>query len=212
MSSRHLSLVDRAIGEIHHAINTLAAPARAARAAPDAAGDAVLPEAQRALSVRLMRVNHAGEVAAQALYQGQALTSSDPQVATDLRRAAREETDHLAWCEQRLRELSGRTSLLNPLWYTGSFALGALAGALGRGKGLGFVAETEQQVEAHLREHMNRLAGADDRSIAILEQMTHDEVEHGAHATELGGESLPPAIAAAMRVTARLMTRGSYWL
>jgi len=204
--------MDRALGEIHRAINTLAAPAHASRAAPDAAPDEVLPERQRVESARLMRVNHAGEVSAQALYQGQALTSRDPEVAAALRLAASEETDHLAWCEQRLRELDGKASLLNPLWYAGSFAIGALAGALGRGPGLGFVAETEQQVEAHLREHMSKLAGVDDRSVAILAQMTHDEAEHGANATSMGGQALPFPLGAAMRLTSRLMTRGSYWL
>jgi ubiquinone biosynthesis monooxygenase Coq7 len=159
-----------------------------------------------------MRVNHSGEVAAQALYRGQALSSRQPEVAQALRHAAVEETDHLAWCEQRLHELKGRTSLLNPLWYAGSWAMGAVAGALGRGAGLGFVAETERQVESHLRRHMQRLGTADARSTAILEQMTHDEVKHGAQAASLGGKGLPIPVAAAMRLTSRLMTYGSYWL
>jgi 3-demethoxyubiquinol 3-hydroxylase len=159
-----------------------------------------------------MRVNHSGEVAAQALYRGQALSSRQPEVAKALRHAAAEETDHLAWCEQRLHELKGRTSLLNPLWYAGSWAMGAVAGALGRGPGLGFVAETERQVESHLRRHMQRLGTADARSTAILEQMTHDEVKHGAQAASMGGKGLPIPVAAAMRLTSRLMTYGSYWL
>ena len=159
-----------------------------------------------------MRVNHSGEVAAQALYQGQALTARDPAVAAAMRHAAAEEADHLAWCEQRLKELNGRTSLLNPLWYAGSFAIGALAGALGRRASLGFVAETEQQVESHLRGHMQRLGGADPRSRAILEQMTHDEMQHGAQAASLGAKQLPFPVGAAMRLTSRLMTAGSYWL
>jgi len=159
-----------------------------------------------------MRVNHSGEVAAQALYQGQAVTARQPEVAETLRHAATEEADHLAWCEQRLRELNGRTSLLNPLWYAGSWAMGALAGALGRRAGLGFVAETERQVESHLRLHMQRLGNADARSKAILEQMTHDEMQHGAQAASLGGQGLPIPVAAAMRLTSRLMTYGSYWL
>jgi 3-demethoxyubiquinol 3-hydroxylase len=129
-----------------------------------------------------------------------------------MRHAAAEEADHLAWCDQRLRELNGRASVLNPLWYAGSFALGALAGALGRGPSLGFVAETEKQVESHLRSHMERLSKADQRSRAILEQMTHDEMQHGAQAAQLGGKELPPAVGAAMRLTSRLMTYGSYWL
>jgi ubiquinone biosynthesis monooxygenase Coq7 len=171
-----------------------------------------LAERQRSESVRLMRVNHAGEVAAQALYQGQALTARDPATATAMRHAAAEENDHLAWCELRLRELKGRTSVLNPLWYAGSLAIGALAGALGKGPSLGFVTETERQVEMHLRGHMERLGDADPRSRAILEQMSHDEVRHGANAASLGGETLPVPVGAAMRLTSRLMTRGSYWL
>jgi len=159
-----------------------------------------------------MRVNHSGEVAAQALYQGQALTADDPAISAAMRHAAAEENDHLAWCELRLKELGGRTSVLNPLWYAGSFAIGALAGALGSGTSLGFVAETERQVESHLRGHMNRLGGADRRSVAILEQMTHDEMAHGAKATSLGGKELPLPVQTAMRLTSRLMTIGSYWL
>lgn len=172
----------------------------------------MLPPAQRVESARLMRVNHSGEVAAQALYQGQALTARRPGVAAALRHAADEENDHLAWCEQRLRELNGRTSVLNPLWYAGSFAIGALAGALGDRTSLSFVAETERQVESHLRGHMERLGGADPRSRAILEQMTHDEMQHGAQAASLGGKELPFPVGAAMRLTSRLMTLGSYWL
>ena len=212
MSSRTFSLKDRFFGEIDKAIKVLAAPAHAVRATPTPAGGQELSESQRQESVRLMRVNHAGEVAAQALYQGQALTTREPEVAEALRHAATEETDHLAWCEQRLRELNGRTSLLNPLWYAGSWAMGALAGALGRGVGLGFVAETERQVESHLRRHTERLGGADERSKAILDQMTHDEIQHGAQAASLGGQGLPIPVSAAMRLTSKLMTHGSYWL
>jgi ubiquinone biosynthesis monooxygenase Coq7 len=133
-------------------------------------------------------------------------------VSAALCHAADEETDHLAWCEGRLRELKGRTSVLNPLWYAGSFAIGALAGALGRSTGLGFVAETERQVESHLRGHMERFGSADPRSRAILEQMTHDEMKHGAQAASLGGQELPFPVGMAMRLTARVMTLSSYWL
>jgi ubiquinone biosynthesis monooxygenase Coq7 len=212
MSTRTFNSIDRLLGEIDKAIKVLGAPAHSARATPAAAGGEVLSEAQRLESGRLMRVNHSGEVAAQALYQGQALTARQPEVAKALRHAAAEETDHLAWCEERLRELNGRTSLLNPLWYAGSWVMGALAGALGRGAGLGFVAETERQVESHLRHHMQRLGSADPRSRAILEQMTHDELQHGAQAASLGGQGLPIPVAAVMRLTSRLMTYGSYWL
>ena len=212
MDTRRFNLIDLGIGEIDKAIKVLSAPARASRELPAGPEGQALPAAQRVESARLMRVNHSGEVAAQALYQGQALTARDAGVSAALRHAAGEEADHLAWCEHRIRELKGRTSILNPLWYAGSFAIGALAGALGRGTNLGFVAETERQVESHLRGHMDRIGTADPRSRAILERMTHDEMQHGAQATSLGGQELPFPVAAAMRWTARLMTLGSYWL
>ncbi len=213
MADRTYSALDRLIGEIDKAIKVLAAPAHPSRAAPaSTGGELVLKEAERMASERLMRVNHSGEVAAQALYQGQALNASDATVAGAMRHAAAEERDHLAWCEQRLRELHGRTSLLNPLWYLGSFAIGAVAGALGDRTSLGFIAETEKQVEAHLREHLERLPVADLRSRAIVDQMTHDEVAHGAQAESLGADELPFLLRAAMRLTARVMTRSSYWL
>ena len=211
MNDRSFDLADRLLGEIDKAIKVLSTPAHASRPAPAVEGE-MLEDAQRAESARLMRVNHSGEVAAQALYQGQALTAGDPAISAAMRHAAAEENDHLAWCELRLRELGGRTSLLNPLWYAGSFAIGALAGALGSGTSLGFVAETERQVESHLRGHMSRLGEADGRSLAILEQMTHDEIEHGAKAASLGGKELPIPVGTAMRLTSRLMTLGSYWL
>ena len=213
MSTRTFNALDRIIGEIDKAIKVLAAPTRPTRPfpAPDG-GELLLQPAERLESIRLMRVNHAGEVAAQALYQGQALTAREPAVAGAMRQAASEERDHLAWCEQRLEELHGRTSVLNPLWYAGSFAIGALAGALGDRQSLGFIAETEKQVETHLRGHLERLPAADARSRAIIEQMTHDEVAHGAQATALGANPLPFPVRAAMRLPARLMTRSAYWL
>ena len=213
MADRTYSFLDRLIGEIDKAIKVLAAPVHPSRASPaTTGGELVLEAAERVASARLMRVNHSGEVAAQALYQGQALSARDATVAAAMRRAAAEEMDHLAWCEQRLRELHGRTSLLNPLWYLGSFAIGAVAGALGDRTSLGFIAETEKQVEAHLREHLERLPVADRRSRAIVDKMTHDEVAHGAQAESLGAEELPFLLRAAMRLTARVMTRSSYWL
>jgi 3-demethoxyubiquinol 3-hydroxylase len=213
MSTRTFGILDRLIGEIDKAIKVLAAPAQSGRPLPaPPGGELVLEDRERKESVRLMRVNHAGEIAAQALYQGQALTARDANVAAAMRRAASEEMDHLAWCEQRLGELHGRTSLLNPLWYAGSFAIGALAGAVGDRHSLGFIAETEKQVEAHLRGHLERLPAADSRSRAIVEQMTHDEVEHGAQATALGGDRLPFPVRAAMRLTGKVMTRSAYWL
>ena len=129
-----------------------------------------------------------------------------------MRQAASEEVDHLAWCEARLEELQGRPSILNPFWYVGSLAIGALAGALGDDTSLGFIAETERQVESHLRDHLSRLSPKDFRSRAILEQMTHDEMQHGAKAASMGGKALPFPITLGMRATSRLMTRGSYWV
>jgi len=212
MGIRKLTLADRIIGEIDKAIKVLAAPAQAARGLPAAAGTEPALQPDEALeSGRLMRVNHAGEVAAQALYQGQALTARDETVAAAMRKSAAEETDHLAWCERRLEELGARTSVLNPLWYAGSFAIGALAGTLGDRASLGFITETEKQVESHLRDHLDRLPRADLRSRAILEQMKHDEIEHGAKASALGGATLPLPLRLAMRLSSRLMTRGSYW-
>ena len=212
MQPRRYDRLDRLIGEIDRTIRTLGVPPRASRDIPEAPGGGPLAEAERAESARLMRVNHAGEVAAQALYQGQALTARDPKVKSAMQQAAAEEIDHLAWCEQRLKELKGRTSLLNPLWYFGSLGLGALAGAFGDRASLGFIAETEKQVEAHLRGHLERLSVKDLRSRAILTQMTHDEVQHGAKAASMGGKALPFPITWAMRAASRLMTLGAYWI
>jgi 3-demethoxyubiquinol 3-hydroxylase len=212
MNARRFDRLDRVIGEIDKIIKTLSVRPRASRDIPDAPAAEDLAEADRLESARLMRVNHAGEVAAQALYQGQALAARAPQVRSAMQQAAAEEIDHLAWCEQRLKELKGQTSLLNPLWYFGSFALGAFAGALGDRASLGFIAETEKQVESHLRDSMGRLSAKDVRSRAILEQMTHDEVQHGAKAASMGGKALPFPIPWAMHATSALMTRGSYWI
>lgn len=211
MDPRSFTLPDRILGQIDSAIKVLAAPSRAARPRPDAAeGDSGLDAAERLKSLRLMRVNHAGEIAAQALYRGQALTARDPAVVEAMRGAAAEEGDHLAWCEQRLRELGGAPSLLNPLWYAGSLAIGAVAGAFGDRTSLGFISETERQVESHLEDHLARLPAADGRSRAILSQMKHDEARHGQTADSLGGTALPWAIRLAMRLTSRVMTKGSY--
>jgi 3-demethoxyubiquinol 3-hydroxylase len=213
MTTRSYGILDRIIGEIDKAIKVLASPVHPGRASPEAAaGEHPLKDSERQASIRLMRVNHSGEIAAQALYQGQALTARDGTVAVAMRRAAAEEMDHLAWCEERLRELHGRTSVLNPLWYAGSFAIGALAGAVGDRASLGFLAETEKQVEAHLQGSRERLPGADHRSRAIVQQMTHDEIAHGAQAASLGADELPFPLRSAMRLTARVMTKSSYWL
>lgn len=211
--SRQFSFLDRLIGEINLSINVLSAPKHASRAFPAAVADESQPNpAERDEALRLMRVNHSGEVAAQALYRGQALTARDPAVAKSLEKAADEEMDHLAWCEQRLRELRGHTSILNPLWYTGSFAIGALAGALGDRTSLGFIAETERQVEAHLRDHLSRLPQSDGRSRAVVEQMRQDEMAHGATADAMGAATLPAPVRTLMRWTSRIMTRSSHWL
>jgi 3-demethoxyubiquinol 3-hydroxylase len=212
METRRFGLADRVVGEIDNIIKILSVPARSTRGLPECAAEAELTEAVRASSARLMRVNHSGEVAAQALYQGQALTAREPHIRAAMRESAAEEMDHLAWCEQRLRELKGRTSILNPLWYLGSFAIGAIAGALGDRTSLGFIAETEKQVESHLREHLELLSPADMRSRAIVEQMRHEEIQHGAKAASMGGKPLPFPVALAMRATSRLMTRGSFWV
>jgi len=171
-----------------------------------------LPEVDRRKSAALMRVNHTGELAAQALYHGQALVARSAATREMLLEAARSESDHLAWCELRLKELAARPSLLNPLWYAGSFAIGALAGLMSDRVSLGFVAETERQVEGHLDRHLGRLPGADQRSRAILESMKAEEVANGARASAAGGAPLPPPIPALMRRAARVMTDTAYWI
>jgi ubiquinone biosynthesis monooxygenase Coq7 len=159
-----------------------------------------------------MRVNHAGEIAAQALYHGQALAARSKSTRKMLLDAAREESDHLAWCEARLKELDSRPSLFNPLWYSGSFVIGACAALLGDRMSLGFVVETERQVEGHLDEHLARLPSDDARSRAILTTMRADEIAHGANAKAAGAAELPPPLRALMRITARVMTSTAYWI
>ena len=205
-------LLDPLISAVDRALRALASPARASRPSPAEGVTAELSEAERRKSAALMRVNHAGEIAAQALYHGQALAARSEAARGLLLRAAREESDHLAWCEQRLRELNSRPSLLNPLWYAGSFAIGALAGAFGDRASLGFVAETERQVEGHLDEHLSRLPSGDGRSRAILRAMRSEEIEHGAAAAAAGGVRPPAPICALMRRTARIMTGSAYWI
>ena len=172
--------------------------------------DVALSADDKRESAALMRVNHAGEVAAQALYHAQALFARDPEVRDFMLHAAREETDHLAWCETRLTELGARPSLLNPLWYAGSFGIGTLAACLGDRASLGFVAETERQVEGHLKSHLDRLPPDDSRSRAIVEAMRHDEAGHGRQAQSAGGMSLPGPVRELMRRTAQVMTHTSY--
>jgi ubiquinone biosynthesis monooxygenase Coq7 len=209
--SRQLSLADRLIQEFDRGLRTVAAANVSARPYPAAGADeSVKDPAERRHAAALMRVNHAGEIAAQALYHGQAFTARNPVVREALLDAARDETDHLAWCEQRVRDLDSRTSLLAPLWYAGSFAIGAITGLAGDRTSLGFVAETEKQVVEHLDSHLDDLPDADQRSRLIVEQMRHDEDRHGSEARSAGGWDLPGPIRKLMRRTARIMTRIAY--
>lgn len=205
--------IDRLIIEFDKALRTLAATPVSARPLPGGAlAEAPLSDAEKRHAAALMRVNHCGEVCAQALYQGQALSCDDAAVTRALAQAAREETEHLAWAEQRVTELGGRLSLLNPLWYAGSLAVGYAAGRFGTRWNLGFLAETERQVEAHLQGHLERLAPQDEKTRAIVEQMKQDESAHARTAYALGGSELPEPLKRAMRVSARVMTQVSYWV
>jgi ubiquinone biosynthesis monooxygenase Coq7 len=196
--------LERILSEADHALRVLALPAAAQVPAPP---DLPAPEGPaRTLGAALMRVNHAGEVAAQALYRGQALVARRPELRAQLLAAAAEEHAHLGWCEQRVRELGGRTSRLNPLWYAGSFAIGVVAGLAGDARSLGFLAETERQVAAHLDRHLERLPAADARSRAIVAGMRADEARHSADAEAAGGVPLPRPVTAAMALAARVMT------
>jgi len=205
--------LDALITVLDNALRTVAAPAHSARPVPGAElPEAGLDEVQKRHVARLMRVNHVGEVCAQALYAGQALTARDPKVQAAMRDAAQEETEHLAWTAQRIGELGGRTSLLNPVWYAGSFAMGAIAGALGDRVNLGFLAETERQVYDHLEDHLGRLPQQDTRSAAILRQMQSDEDRHRQAALKGGGSVLPLPVQRAMRLASGVMTRTAYWI
>ncbi|WP_147654085.1 2-polyprenyl-3-methyl-6-methoxy-1,4-benzoquinone monooxygenase [Vulcaniibacterium gelatinicum] len=211
MAARTLSPLDRLLADAQNALETVFGAPRAERPNPGAgAADVVLDEAERRHAAGLMRINHVGEVCAQALYLGQAAVARDPATRDDLLRAAAEETDHLAWCAQRLTELDSRPSLLNPLWYAGSYAIGVLAGLRGDGWNLGFVVETERQVEAHLDEHLQRLPEADARSRAILEVMKADEARHAAHAEAAGARALPPPVPTLMAMASNLMKAIAY--
>ncbi|WP_341675628.1 2-polyprenyl-3-methyl-6-methoxy-1,4-benzoquinone monooxygenase [Niveibacterium sp. SC-1] len=204
-------MLDSVITEFDRALRTVFATARSTRAVPGAdLADAELSDAEKRHAAGLMRVNHVGEICAQALYQGQALTSRDPEVTRALRHAAEEETEHLAWTEQRLSELGSRKSLLNPLWYVGALSMGVLAGRLGDRWNLGFLAETERQVEAHLEGHLAKLPETDARSRAVVDQMKRDEAEHAATAVRLGAAELPAPVRSAMRFASSIMTHTAY--
>ncbi|MGI9246966.1 MAG: 2-polyprenyl-3-methyl-6-methoxy-1,4-benzoquinone monooxygenase [Steroidobacteraceae bacterium] len=210
---RRLTLADRLVREIDRGLRTVAAANVAARPFPGQdVPESVTDPAARRHAAALMRVNHAGEIAAQALYHGQALTARNPRVREQMLAAAREETDHLAWCERRVRELDSRTSLLAPVWYAGSFAIGALAGLGGDRGSLGFVDETEQQVSAHLGSHLAALPPEDQKSRRVIEQMKSDEERHADDARANGAAPLPRPVRELMRRTARVMTALAYRL
>ena len=205
--------LDRLIVEFDKGLRTLFSQAHSARAHPDASvPDANMDEAEKKHAAALMRVNHSGEICAQALYQGQALTARDPVVQQKLQQAAQEETEHLAWTAKRVHELGGHLSLLNPFWYTGSLAIGAIAGLLGDKWNLGFLAETERQVGHHLQSHLDRLPQQDEKSRAIVKQMYTDETGHADMATSLGGVGLPQPVQLAMKLNGKVMTGASYWV
>jgi 3-demethoxyubiquinol 3-hydroxylase len=205
--------MDRLIGEFDRALRAITGVANASRPSPgEQKQEAELDDRQRAHVAALMRVNHVGEVCAQALYQGQALTARDPHAKTALQQAAREEEDHLAWSAERIRELGGRPSLLNPLWYAGAFAIGTVAGVLGDRWNLAFLAETEKQVEEHLTRHLGELPPADERTRVVVEAMRDDEAKHRMTAVRLGAAELPQAARAAMRAASKVMTTVAYRL
>ena len=205
--------MDRLIAEFDRALRAVAGVVHAERPSPAARVTEIpLEEAPKAHAAALMRVNHVGEICAQALYQGQALTARHAESRQALAQAAREEEDHLAWSAERIRELGGRPSLLNPLWYAGSFALGAAAGFLGDKWNLGFLAETERQVEGHLEGHLDRLPAQDGKSRAIVNEMKVDEARHACTALEHGAAELPEPAKLAMKLGSRIMTRTAYWI
>jgi ubiquinone biosynthesis monooxygenase Coq7 len=212
MRQRRLSLLDRVITEADSVMRTITNSGHAAARPSPSRGhaDTELTAAERRHAAGLMRVNHTGEVCAQALYQGQALTAKLPTVRDEMQQAAAEEVDHLVWCEQRLRELDSRPSVLNPAWYGLSFALGAVAGAIGDKVSLGFVAATEERVCNHLRDHLKSLPEDDRKSRLIVQKMLEDEQRHGDKALQAGGSDFPRQVKDAMSVVSRVMTRSSY--
>ncbi len=212
MQERNLTPLDRLLAGANNALRTIAAPAGHATRKNPATGVAEtdLTDQQRQHAAGLMRVNHAGEVAAQGLYQGHAVVARDPDIEEQMQRAADEEFDHLAWCEQRLQELGENRSVLTPLWYSGAFLIGAASGVLGDRWSLGFIAETEKQVCDHLDTHLDRLPDEDARSRAIVTQMRDEEQEHGDNARQAGAAELPEPVRQLMKLTARVMTSTAY--
>lgn len=213
-TGRRLSLLDRVISEADTVMRTLSNRGNSAGRESPASGhsEALLSERERRHVAGLMRVNHTGEVCAQALYQGQALTARLPTVREEMRQAAAEEVDHLVWCAERLRELNSRTSALNPAWYGLSFTLGAVAGAIGDRVSLGFVAATEERVCSHIRDHLRRLPDEDRKSQLVLQQMLEDEERHGDNALAAGGADFPGPVKNVMALVSQVMTRSSYWV
>ena len=208
-----MSPTDRLLASMERALRTVAGVAHASRPAPQPQGEPpALSEQQRRLAGALMRVNHVGEVCAQAMYEAQALSARDPALREHLARAASEETDHLAWTRQRLGDLGAHASLLNPLWYAGAFGIGLLAGRLGDRASLGFVVETERQVEQHLARHLDRLPAADVASRAIVQQMKEDESRHAESALAAGAAGLPAPARWLMRAAASVMTRTAHYI
>jgi len=214
MTDRVYSSLDSFLGGLDQALRTVFGPPPAAQRPNPAAAlpETGLDAAARELAGRLLRVNHTGEICAQALYQGQAATARLTDVREKMERAAQEENDHLAWTAERLHELGTHTSYLNPLWYAGSFAIGAAAGLAGDRWSLGFVAETERQVIRHLEGHLTRLAPQDTQSRAILEQMKRDESHHATVAIEHGAAELPEPVKRLMQLTSKVMTTTAYWV
>ncbi|MEH6634751.1 MAG: 2-polyprenyl-3-methyl-6-methoxy-1,4-benzoquinone monooxygenase [Halioglobus sp.] len=212
MSQRRLSLLDKLITEADSVMRTITNRGNhAGRPSPSSGhSDSDLSEQERKHVAGLMRVNHTGEVCAQALYQGQALTAKLPTVRKEMQQAAQEEIDHLVWCEERLRELGSHTSYLNPAWYGMSFAMGAIAGAIGDKVSLGFVAATEERVCNHLRDHLQQLPDDDRKSQLILQKMLEDEQRHGDNALEAGGTEFPRPVKDAMSTVSQVMTKTSY--
>lgn len=211
MSVRILSPLDRLLAGLERAMEAVGGSPEAARPSPgDAVPDAPMEDAERRHAAGLMRINHVGEVCAQALYYGQAALARTPETRAHLLHAAQEETDHLAWCAERLKELDSRPSLFNPLWYAGSYAIGMAAAAVGDPISLGFVVETEHQVEAHLAEHLERLPAQDDRSRAILRQMQADEIRHADAAQARGGIDLPFPLPKIMHAASMVMKTVAY--
>jgi 3-demethoxyubiquinol 3-hydroxylase len=205
--------IDQLINSFDTGLRTLFAASTAARPRPDASIDEpALDNKSKQHAAALMRINHVGEVCAQALYSGQALTSKNPNIVKALAHAAAEETDHLAWCEARINELGGRKSMLNPLWYAGSFTLGAVAGALDDKWNLGFLAETEKQVSNHLQNHLDQLNETDIKTRTIVEQMQQDEAAHAAEAIQLGAAELPTPVKAGMQMMSTIMTKTAYYV